>query len=115
MYIGKKGKDRNGNTSNSFLARNGLVLAYGSWYYLNGANFPYSITVAPYSGTLDKTYYGQFYSSKFKDVGTNTNDPTQAVVGNQNYGVFVLDFSLYFQGGRFNSTGSTPRGVDYLW
>ena len=33
IFIGEKGKDVDGNASNSFLARNGL--AYGSYYFLN--------------------------------------------------------------------------------
>lgn len=97
LYVGVKGKDFNGNASTSFLARNGL--AYGSTYYLNDT-LPSSGTSL--DGTFDTTIAGGLVSAKLEDVDTNPNDPTQAVMGVQETGLFTFDFAL-----SFNGTGDT--------
>jgi hypothetical protein len=102
LYIGQKGKDVTGAASSSFLARNGL--AYGSYYYLND--------VLPVSGTstdgfFDTTALGALSAGKLEDVDTNPNDPTQAVLGVQETGLFTFDFNLNFSGGGFNSAASS--------
>lgn len=102
LYIGDKGKDAGGLASNSFLARNGL--AYGRYYYLNDA-LPTSGTST--DGIFATSSAGAPTTSKLEDVDTNPNDPTQAVVGNQNYGVFMFDFNFDFSGGNFSTTGSS--------
>ena len=104
LYIGVKGKDFNGNASNSFLARNGL--AYGNFYYLN-QTLPASGTVA--GGTFDTTTAGALAASKLEDVDTNPNDPSQVVIGVQETGLFTFDFSLNFTGagGSFNAATSS--------
>jgi hypothetical protein len=103
LYIGLKGKDSGGNTSSSFLARNGL--AYGSYYYLNGS-LPSSGT-GP-AGTIDSTIAGALISAKLEDVDTNPNNPKQAVIGVQETGLFTFNFDLKFDGagGTFNAPGS---------
>jgi len=95
LYIGEKGRDANGSNSNSFLARNGL--AYGSWYYLKGS-LPGSVG-ATNGGTFDTSSTGALAATKMEDVDTSPGDPAQAVLGNQNYGVFTFDFDLVFSGG----------------
>lgn len=102
LYIGDKGKDAAGNTSNSFLARNGL--AYGRYYYLNDT-LPTGGTST--DGFIDTTTAGALLSAKLEDVDTNPNDPTQAVIGIQETGLFTLDFNLNFSGGSFNAAGSS--------
>ena len=103
LYIGVKGKGSNGAASSGFLARNGL--AYGSTYYLNSA-FPGSGTSA--GGTFDTSIAGALVSAKLEDVDTNPNDPTQAVMGVQETGLFTFDFDLQFDGagGTFDAAGS---------
>jgi hypothetical protein len=110
LYIGLKGKDASGNTSNSFLARNGL--AYGSYYYLNDT-FPTSGSST--DGFFDTTIAGALGAYKTEDVDTNPNHPTQVVLGIQDSasaslpyaGLHTLDFSLNFSGSNFNSAGSS--------
>jgi hypothetical protein len=103
LYIGDKGKDTTGNTSNSFLARNGL--AYGRYYYLNDT---LPVIGAPSTnGFIDTTTGGALLSAKLEDVDANPNDPTQAVVGIQETGLFTLDFNLDFSGGNFNPGSSS--------
>ena len=102
LYIGDKGKDAAGNASSSFLARNGL--AYGRYYYLNDT-LPASGTST--DGFIDTTTAGALLSAKLEDVDTNPNDPTQAVIGIQETGLFTLDFNLNFSGGSFNAAGSS--------
>ena len=101
IFIGEKGKGVDGNASNDFLARNGL--AYGSYYYLNDT-LPSSGSST--DGTFDTTSAGSLASSKLEDVDTNPNDPTRMVLGDQNSGLFELDFSLDFSGGSFNAATS---------
>jgi hypothetical protein len=100
MYIGEKGKDANGNNSNSFLARNGL--AYGSWYYLNDT-LPAGTSA---DGYFDASAAGALSSTKFEDIDTSPSHPNQVVLGNQNSGVFIFNFNLDFSGGSFNSETS---------
>src|SRR4029078_682976 len=49
---------------------------------------------------------GGFSGTKMEDVDTNPNIPTQAVLGNQNYGVFTFDFNLHFTGADFDAAAS---------
>ena len=103
IYIGEKGKDKNGLASTSFLARNGL--AYGSHYYLFDS-LP-TIGSPSSNGTFDTTLTtGSLTSSKFEDVDTSPADPTKAVLGNQNSGLFTFDFNLDFSGGSFAAVTS---------
>ena len=98
LYIGEKGKDTAGSASTDFLARNGF--AYGSYYYLNDS-LPASGTST--DGTFDTTAIGALNSSKLEDVDTSPSDPTQAVLGDQNSGLFTFDFNLDFGSGSFNA------------
>jgi len=102
LYIGQKGKDASGSPSTSFLARNGL--AYGSYYYLNDALPASGISS---DGFFDTTTAGALLSSKLEDVDTNPNDPTQAVLGDQDSGLFSFDFQLDFSGDSFNAAASS--------
>jgi hypothetical protein len=101
LYIGQKGRNAAGLPSTSFLARNGL--AYGSYYYLNDT-LPTSGTST--DGFIDTTMAGALVSAKLEDVDTNPNDPTQAVIGIQETGLFSFDFNLDFSGGTFNAPTS---------
>jgi hypothetical protein len=101
LYIGEKGKDKTGAASTDFLARNGL--AYGSYYYLNDA-LPASGTST--DGLIDTTPAGALNSTKLEDVDTSPVDPTQAVLGDEDSGVFTFDFNLDFSGGSFNAAAS---------
>lgn len=101
LYVGEKGKDSEGNASNSFLARNGL--AYGSYYYFNDT--------LPGSGTSDNGFFdtttsGALLASKLEDVDTNPDDPTQVVLGVQETGLFTFDIDLDFTSGSFNAGSS---------
>ena len=102
IYIGEKGKDADGNASNTFLARNGL--AYGSYYYLNDS-LPTSGTST--NGFFDTTTAGALRSSKLEDIDTSPSDPTRAVLGDQNSGVFTFDFDLDFGSGYFDAANSS--------
>jgi autotransporter-associated beta strand protein len=105
LYIGEKGKDKTGGTpvSPSFLQRNGL--AYGNFYYLNGT-LPGSGTNP---GTIDNTLTDALVSAKLEDVDTSPTDPTKAVIGIQETGLFSFDFDLKFTGagGSFNAGASS--------
>jgi hypothetical protein len=103
LYIGEKGKGTNGSASNSFLARNGL--AFGSHYYLNDT-LPVSGTSS--DGTIDTTTAGALTSTKLEDIDTSPTDPTKAVLGDEDSGLFTFDFALDFNGvgGAFNAAGS---------
>ncbi len=101
LYIGEKKKNASGNVSNSFLARNGL--AYGSWYYLNSVLPSLGNTNG---GSFDTSVSGALSSSKFEDIDTNPNNPTQVVLGDQNSGIFKFDFNLNFDTG-FNANASS--------
>ena len=100
MYIGEKGKDANGNNSNSFLARNGL--AYGSWYYLNDT-LPAGTSA---DGYFDTSAAGALNSTKLEDIDTSPSHPNRVVLGDQDSGVFVFTFNLDFSDGSFNSGAS---------
>ena len=102
LYVGEKGKDKTGAPSNDFLARNGL--AWGSFYYLNDA-LPTSGTST--DGFIDTTTAGALLSSKLEDVDANPNDGTQAVLGDEDSGMFTFDFNLDFTTGSFNAAAST--------
>jgi hypothetical protein len=101
LYIGQKGKDASGTASNSFLARNGL--AYGSYYYLNDT-LPAGGTST--DGFFDTTAAGALNSTKLEDVDTSPGDPTRAVLGDEDSGLFAFDFSLDLSGGTFNAAAS---------
>ncbi|MEE9603463.1 MAG: hypothetical protein V3V75_09170, partial [Thermoguttaceae bacterium] len=103
IYIGEKGKDTSGNASNGFLARNGL--AFGSYYYLNDT-LP-SLGTPSTNGFFDTSTSGSLSSSKMEDIDTSPSNPTRAVLGDQNSGLFTFDFSLDFGGGSFNSGTSS--------
>ena len=100
MYIGEKGKDANGNNSNSFLARNGL--AYGSWYYLNDT----LLAGTSADGYFDISAAGALNSTKLEDIDTSPRHPNQVVLGDQDSGVFTFIFNLDFSDGSFNSETS---------
>jgi hypothetical protein len=102
LYIGDKGKDASGNSSSSFLARNGL--AYGRYYYLNDT-LP-ALGTPSTDGFFDTTTSGALLSAKLEDVDTNPNDPTQAVIGIQETGLFTFGFNLDFSSGSFNPATS---------
>jgi hypothetical protein len=102
LYIGEKGKDASGNASGDFLARNGL--AFGSYYYLNDV-LPASGTST--NGTFDTTTSGALAASKMEDVDTSPGDPTRAVLGNQNFGLFTFDFDIDFDSGSFSAAESS--------
>ncbi|KAL7565131.1 hypothetical protein ACA910_021512 [Epithemia clementina (nom. ined.)] len=102
LYIGKKGKDQNGNSSNTFLARNGL--AYGSWYYLHGTlpdNVGHTI-----HGAFGASAIGALEAVKLEDVDTSPSDPTRVVLGVQISGVFTFRFHLDFGNG-FDAASSS--------
>ncbi len=102
LYIGEKGKDASGYSSNSFLARNGL--AYGSYYYFNDT-LPASGTST--NGFFDTTTAGSLVAVKLEDVDSNPNNPTQVVLGVQESGLFTFDCVLDFSGGAFSAGGSS--------
>ena len=102
LYVGEKGKDESGNSSDSFLARNGL--AYGSYYYFKGT-LPTNGTSA--AGFFDTTTTGSLVATKLEDVDTNPNNPAQAVLAVQESGLFTFDFSLDFSRGNFDAGGSS--------
>jgi hypothetical protein len=103
IYIGEKGKESSGGASTSFLARNGL--AYGSYYYLNDS-LP-SISTPSTNGFFDTTPTDALSSTKLEDVDTSLADPTKAVLGDQNSGLFTFDFDLDFSSGSFNAAASS--------
>jgi hypothetical protein len=102
LYIGEKGKGTTGAPSADFLARNGL--AYGSYYYLNDT-LPASGTSL--DGFIDTTVAGALASTKLEDVDASPADPTQAVLGDEDSGVFTFDFNLDFTSGSFYAAGSS--------
>jgi hypothetical protein len=102
LYIGQKGKNRNGSNANDFLSRNGL--AYGEWFYLN-AGFP-SIGRTDNTGSFEKNSNGALEGGKLEDVDTNPNEPTKVVLAEQNEGLFIFNFNLNFNNDRFNSDAS---------
>jgi hypothetical protein len=102
LYIGEKGKSTTGAAATDFLARNGL--AYGSYYYLNDT-LPASGSSV--DGFFDTTTAGALAATKMEDVDTSPTDPTQAVLGNENFGLFTLEFNLDFSSGSFSAAGSS--------
>ena len=102
IYIGEKGKDASGNASSDFLARNGL--AYGSYYFLNDT-LPASGTST--DGFFDTTAAGALNSTKLEDVDTSPSNPTRVVLGDENSGLFTIDFALDFSSGSFSAGGSS--------
>jgi hypothetical protein len=95
LYIGEKGRDADGSVSSGFLARNGL--AYGSWYYLQGS-LPANLG-STNDGTFGTTSAAALSSTKLEDIDTSPGDPTRAVLGDQDSGVFTFHFDLVFAGG----------------
>lgn len=93
LYIGQKNKNKDGTFNNvGFLERNGL--AYGSWFYLKSGLPLQQGQSEP--GTFAKDSNGAITSSKFEDVDTNPNNPTQVVLGEEKLGVYVFTFDLQF-------------------
>ena len=101
LYIGEKGKDTSGNASSDFLARNGL--AFGSYYYLNDS---LPTTETSTDGTFDTSVTGALKSSKLEDIDTSPSNPTRAVLGDQDSGLFTFDFNLDFTNDMFNAGNS---------
>ena len=101
LYVGHKGKGADGQPAGDFLARNGL--AYGSRHYLGGSLPDAGGTN---QGDFQTNLGGALTATKMEDVDTSPSDPTRVVLGNQNYGTFVLDFDLDFRGG-FDPEGSS--------
>ena len=101
LYIGEKNKNQAGSDSTDFLARNGL--AYGSYYYLNDS-LPASGTST--DGFFDTTTAGALTSTKLEDIDTSPSDPTRAVLGDQDSGLFTFDFALDFGDGNFSASTS---------
>ena len=108
LYIGEKGRDANGAAASDFLSRNGL--AYGSYYYLDGA-LPAAGTSA--DGTFDTSAAGALSAAKLEDVDTSPADPTRVVLGVQETGLFTFRFDLDFGSGGFDPAGSgfTVSGI----
>ncbi len=104
LFVGEKGKDVNGDASNTFLARNGL--AFGSYYFLNDL-LPSALGETSLDGTFDTTFAGSLGSAKLEDIDTNPNNPTQVVLGEQNLGLFTFDLDLDFSSGTFDPTESS--------
>ena len=104
IYIGQKGKGKDGSTdTSSVLARNGL--AFGSWFYLEG-----SLPVAMdqiVSGSFGMSSDEAITADKLEDVDTNPNDPKQVVLAETKSGVYMLDFALDFTGGTFQQDASS--------
>lgn len=106
LYVGQKNKGRDGQSNTrGFLARNGL--AYGSWFYLGGS-MPTSMGTTT-SGSFRSNPSNTITGEKFEDVDTNPLNPTQVVLGDEEHGVFVLDFSLDFSGGLFRPGSKSSR------
>ena len=106
LYVGQKNKGRDGQrNTRGFLARNGL--AYGSWFYLGGS-MPTSMGTTT-SGSFRSNPSNTITGEKFEDVDTNPLNPTQVVLGDEEHGVFVLDFSLDFSGGLFRPGSKSSR------
>ena len=103
LYIGEKGKDKNGNASSSFLARNGL--AYGSYYYLKDT-LPAAAGNVSSDGVFSVSSTGALQATKFEDVDTNPNNGLQAVVANQTYGAYTFNFTLNFTAGTLDTATS---------
>lgn len=107
LYIGKKNTNTLGNYDDiNFLARNGLL--YGRYYYLGGKELEWEENEETGMWEfVDGTGPGRFVTdeddawseSKFEDIDTNPNKPTQIVLAESNYGVYVLDFHLLFHQG----------------
>ena len=102
LYVGEKGKDSSGAAASDFLSRNGL--AYGSYYYLNGALPGGGVTA---TGTFDTTPAGALNAAKLEDVDTSPGDPTRVVIGVQETGLFTFRFDLDFGSGGFDAAGSS--------
>jgi hypothetical protein len=105
LYIGHKGHDKNCIQASppNFLERNGL--ACGSYYYLIG-DLP-SNANEHIQGGFSISNTNALSSGKLEDVDTSPSEPTRVVLGDETSGVFVLDFTLDFSGGRFNPSTSS--------
>ena len=80
-------------------------MAFGSYYYLNDV-LPTVLGSTSTNGTFDTTAGGALASSKLEDVDTSPSDPTQVVLGDQDSGLFTLDFNLDFSSGSFDPNAS---------
>jgi hypothetical protein len=89
LFVGKKGVDADGNSSGSFLARNGLL--YGEWYYLGNVR---STGTNEWMGGFVTNPDNAIKMDKFEDIDTNPNKPRQVVLAESTSGVYVIDFNL---------------------
>ena len=91
LYIGTK----NTSPAANILERNGLVGGQVFQFDPDGA-----VTQLPDSGKLAGTFATEttapLMESKFEDVHVNPDDPTQAVLAEQNKGVYQIDFDLHY-------------------
>ena len=86
LYIGQKGKNKDGNNANDFLSRNGL--AYGEYFFFQ-ANFP-NEGQTNRNGRLVKSPNNVLRDGKLEDVDTNPRNPKEIVVAETNTGLFVI-------------------------
>jgi len=104
IYIGQKGKGKDGSPdTSSLLARNGL--AFGSWFYLEGS-LPDAVDQIV-SGSFGMSSDEAISGDKLEDIDTNPNDPKQVVLAETELGVYTLDFALDFTGGTFQQDASS--------
>ena len=80
-------------------------MAFGSYFFLNDS-LPVSKGDTSIDGTFDTTSAGALNSTKLEDVDTSPSDPTRAVLGDQDSGLFTFDFDFVFSGGSFNAAAS---------
>jgi len=104
LYIGKKNVDATGNSNKiNFLARNGLL--YGRYYYLGGLEWEKNDRTGMWESTTPGVFVTSesdgWSESKFEDIDTNPNNPTQLVMAESNSGVYILDFDLKFESKNF--------------
>lgn len=104
LFIGEKGKDAEGNPSDSFLARNGL--AYGQYFFLNAA-LPVDLGSTVTDGFFDATAEDALRSSKLEDVDTSPSSPDLVVLGDQNSGTFIFDFDVIVDATGFDAAASS--------
>ena len=116
LYIGEKGKD----VQRECIERFPGSQRFGLRQLLLSERHPAKVGAAATVGTFDTTASGALTASKFEDVDTSPSDPTRAVLGDQDSGVFTFDFDLDFDGGSFRAGPSgftvtrdprSPHGV----
>jgi len=93
LYVGQKNKGKDGSpNTEDFMARNGL--AFGSWFYLQGV-LP-TTQGETMEGLFSASIDGAMLADHYEDIDTNPLNPTQVVLGEEQNGIYVLDFSLSF-------------------